>query len=105
MSRSEGSAELRVARDVFGVRLDDEVLLWNARAEQLHRLNPSATLVWDALAQWSELRIVSETLAMETRLEPDAIVQCVGELTALGLLEHRISSPDHSESSASLPPV
>ncbi len=85
----DGSAEVRVARHVFQVRLDDEVLLWNPDCEQLHRLNPSATLVWDALAQWSTAQSVSKVLSESSPLAADVIGQCVDEFRALGLLQLR----------------
>jgi hypothetical protein len=88
--------ELRAARHIFAVRLDDESLLWDERTEQLHRLNPSATLVWDAFSDWSTVQVLSARLAASSHLGAEGIAECVYELRALGLLDCRTVESDQS---------
>jgi hypothetical protein len=92
MSGDETGAEVRAARRVFVVHLDDQALLWNPDAQQLHRLNAAATLVWDALARWSTVETVSNGLRPIDGLDADRVAHFVDELFALGLLQRRMSS-------------
>jgi len=93
--------ELRQARHVFALLLDDEALLWDDRREQLHRLNPSATLVWDGFAHWSTVQTVNRGSAVSSRLDANGVADCVDELRALGLLEWRTTSSDQAGSGGS----
>jgi hypothetical protein len=104
MTVDNGCEELRAAQRVFGVRLDGEALLWDDQAEQLHRLNPMATLVWDALADWSSAQLVSERLAARTQLSAEDVERCIAELRGLGLTECRVgpTRQERSNQSSSL---
>jgi Coenzyme PQQ synthesis protein D (PqqD) len=93
--RSDGAADVRyrACPSTHAVDLDDEVLIWDARVEQLHRLNPSAARIWHVLSSWRTTAQVTAALTAETdadasRLERD-VAQCVAGFVRAGLLEQQ----------------
>ena len=88
--------EYRVARNAFAVRLDDETLIWNADVEQLHRLNASATLVWEALGTWATADTICDQVTRSCGLDASDVRQCVEELYEIGVVERRMQLVDHA---------
>jgi hypothetical protein len=86
-------AEYRVAPDTFAIRLDDDTLIWDPRTDQLHRLNPSATCVWEALREWTTAPAVTERVGA---IEHEHVEACLVELRALRLVEQRTYGGGHS---------
>jgi len=90
-----GAAEVRyrVHPAMHAVDLDDEVLIWDARAEQLHRLNPSAARIWHELSSWRTAAQVTHAMTVDTDADPTRVgrdvAQCVAGLAQTGLLEQQ----------------
>src|SRR5436853_7504155 len=101
MSGDEGVGQYRAARGAFSVRIDDDTLNWNERAEQLHRLNPSATLVWDALRTWATADAVSARIHRAAQLDPSDVRRCVEELYEAGVVERRVQPAGYAPSPSS----
>jgi len=76
-------AEYRQSSGLAVELLDGEALIWDERAQALHRLNPATTAVWEACAQWTALP------AIEAALPADEVERCVHELAELQLLRRR----------------
>jgi hypothetical protein len=82
-----------IASDVYAVELDDELLVWDGRAQALHRLNPFATRAWHALARSETTDAAVAMIASDAdvdvaRVRHD-VEELVLELTAAGVLELR----------------
>src|SRR5262245_51800306 len=103
MSDDAGVFEYRVTQVAVAVRIDDDALIWNPDTEQLHRLNASATLVWDALEGWTTERAVSDRVCGSGQLDAVHIRQCVEKLHGLGVLDRRTTESTQSKSDPSAP--
>jgi len=83
---------------VHAVDVDDEVLIWDARAEQLHRLNPPAARIWHALSSWR----TTDELSAEMTAGSDAdrarvgrdVADCLAGLAQTGLVERQPAGND-----------
>jgi hypothetical protein len=89
-------ARYRTRPTTHAVVLDGEVLIWDAAAVRLHRLNPSASRVWLELAQWRSAAEVAAALsdvvvADGARLGDD-VASCIEELARAGLVDRRTSN-------------
>jgi hypothetical protein len=82
---------VRACAETHTVELDGEVLIWDPRSEQLHRLNPTATRIWRELSTWRTSAEVSATMTVDAGVDSSRVardvVQCVEQLAAAGLLE------------------
>jgi hypothetical protein len=85
-----GIREYRIASHAFAVRIDDDTLIWNPSAEQLHRLNPTATLVWEALREWATPDTLTHSVRRSGHVDARHVRQCVEELYEAGIVERRI---------------
>ncbi len=101
MSDDAAVREYRAAPDAFAVRIDDDTLIWNEAAEQLHRLNPSATLVWEALSEWATADTLVERISRSPQLDAPPVRRCVEELYEIGVVERRTRPDDHASPSRS----
>ena len=86
-------AKYRTRATTHAVVLDDEVLIWDAVGVQLHRLNGSASRVWQELSQWRSPAEVADALAAAVsaeaaRLRGD-VADCVEMLFRAGLVDRR----------------
>jgi hypothetical protein len=92
-SPATGIAEYRTRPTTHAVVLDDEVLIWDAVGVQLHRLNGSASCVWQELSQWRSPAEVVDALAHAVSVEParlrDDVTQCIETLLRAGLVDRR----------------
>jgi hypothetical protein len=84
----------RARTGLHSVDVDGEVLIWDASAEQLHRLNQSASQVWLELATW---RSISEVVArLSTHVDEAApsiasdVASCIEELARCQLLDQKV---------------
>jgi hypothetical protein len=87
----DGSSVLHHGGHVHGVELDGEAVLLDMRAQRLHRLNPTATLVWNCLDGASTIAEITADLsdvlaAPVDRVLADVIAVCV-DLQREGLAE------------------
>ncbi len=83
---SDATAEYRQRPDLDVELLDGEALIWDEKAQALHRLNPPTTTVWQACGTWIRVPSIAPALS---RAEVD---RCVHELAALQLLRRRDGS-------------
>ena len=93
MSDDRAEPGFRARRGTHTVELDGEALVWDPSAEQLHRLNPSATRIWVELSQWRTRAEVATAMILDAgvdraRVDHD-VAQCVERLVEAGLLEQR----------------
>lgn len=99
MTEADGSeARYRADGAVHAVDVDDEVLIWDARTEELHRLNPSAAVIWHALSSWRTTEELSADLTVgagadRARVGHD-VAECVAGLAQAGLIERQ---PDRAD--------
>ena len=88
-------ARYRACRATHAVDLDDEVLIWDARAEQLHRLNPTAARIWRELSSWRTTTEVATVMIADADADADGsrvasdVERCVADLAEAGLLEQQ----------------
>ena len=68
-------------------------MIWDVRAEQLHRLNPSAADIWHALSSWRTAAEVTAAVSAGTDADPARVghdvAQCVTGLVQNGLVEEQ----------------
>jgi hypothetical protein len=86
-------AQFRVLPSAYAVELDGELLIWDETTQQLHRLNPTATRIWQLLSSWRSGADVTAALsddsdAVRARVADD-VARCVDNLATAGLLETR----------------
>ncbi len=83
-------------RDVAVEILDGEALIWDDRAQALHRLDRSSTRVWEACAQWrTPMAIASCVTATEHQNGGvDDIDTALRALCAVQLLRARELEPE-----------
>jgi hypothetical protein len=78
-------------RDVAGVEVDGEMVLYDDSQRRLHRLNPTAALVWQCLDGSASLREiagdVAEVFSSDPRTVLRDIVALAGHFAEEGLLE------------------
>lgn len=86
-----GPVQLRTRPSMHSADLDGEVLIWDDGAQQLHRLNVSASRIWNELAQWRSVDDVVRAVDQGVDAERVArdVAECVNELDSAGLLERR----------------
>jgi hypothetical protein len=87
--------QYRIRSGVAFEILDDEVVVWDARRQDLHRLNAAAALVWSHLEEWTSLRTLTVAIARCARVAEDDVIEdverCVQTFDAAGLLDVRSS--------------
>jgi hypothetical protein len=87
------SETLTIAAGVYAVELDDELLVWDGRAQALHRLNPFATRAWHAIATSKTTAGATAMIASEVGIDGAQarrdVETLVRELTEAGVLERR----------------
>jgi hypothetical protein len=81
-----GDGDALIVREV-----DGEMLVLDTRADLIHRLNPTARLIWRACGGGAEPSGIAAALAAEFDIDPPTalqdVVATVATLRALGLLE------------------
>jgi hypothetical protein len=90
---TNGSARYRASAAAHAVALDDEVLIWDARGVQLHRLNPSASSVWLALTTGQSADEIVDALSTSFGVDAaqvhEDVIACIADLARAGLVEQR----------------
>ena len=78
---------------VYAVELDDELLVWDGRAQTLHRMNAFATRAWHAITTSESIEVASEVIAAQAGIDAVRarrdVETFVAELIEAGVLERR----------------
>jgi PqqD family protein of HPr-rel-A system len=81
----------RKTADVLELDLEDGTVLYNRRASLVHRLNPSAEIVWRLSDGSASVRQLAEDIAAIQGLDSEEVERqiagFVGELEVVGLVE------------------
>jgi hypothetical protein len=81
-ARNQGPDEPcpRVRRDLVCVVLDDELVVYDPRAQTLHHLNAAATLVWDQCNGRRTVPNIAEAIARRSGVAVDVVLRDVVDL-------------------------
>jgi hypothetical protein len=86
------TARYHQADGLHAVGLEGGVLVWDATAETLHRLNESAGAVWSCCDDWRTVDEITDALpakGADAHGVRDDVRRCVEEMRAAGLLVQR----------------
>jgi hypothetical protein len=97
MTNLHSESALSVRADLTAVDVDGELVIYDDSRRRLHRLNPSATILWNCLDGSATLREIADDIAEALATDPDSVLSDIVALAAHledeGLLqgsEHRI---------------
>ena len=95
---------LSVRPDLTAVEVDGEIVVYDDRRRRLHRLNPSATMLWNCLDGHATLAEIARDIADELNADSETvlsdIVSLAGALASEGLL---VGTEDPPKAASSVP--